>query len=329
MKKALTITLAVIGIVFISYKSGPHPTPPDLQKIYQFELPSDLSALEAFVKERESKVPGIKADNEGQFVWADSMKAVTPYSLVYIHGFSASHEEGAPVHENLAKRYGANLYKARMDGHGIDLGDETMINMNVDNYLASAEEALAIGKKIGDKVILIGTSAGGALTAYLASKHPEIEAIVLYSPCIEIKDPSAALLDNPWGRELAEMIQGKPFNDFEPKNETQPKYWATHYRLEGLVTLQNFMTHTMLPENFEKIKCPVFLGYYYEDEENQDQVVSVPALLKMFDNLGSTNKQKMAFPTTKNHVLASWVLSEDWKTVETETATFLDGIIKR
>ncbi len=328
MKKALIALLALIGIGFISYKSGPHPTPPDLGKVYKFNLPSDLNILETFIKEREAKIPGIKADNEGQFEWADSLKAVTPYSLVYIHGFSASHEEGAPVHENLAKRYGANLYKARMEGHGIDLGDETMINLNADAYIASAEEALAIGKKIGKKVILIGTSAGGALTTYLASKHPEIEAIVLYSPCIEIKDPSAALLDNPWGRNLAEMIQGKPFNDFEPKNETQPKYWATHYRLEGLVALQNFMSHTMLPETFEKIKCPVYLGYYYEDEENQDQVVSVAALLNMYDELGSSNKKKKAFPTTKNHVIASYVLSEDWEIVQAETAKFLDGIIE-
>ncbi|AWV97319.1 alpha/beta hydrolase [Arcticibacterium luteifluviistationis] len=330
MKKTLIIFLALIAIGFVFYKNGPKPEKPNLEQTYKFELPSNLDDLEKFISDRESIIPGIKTPNEADFVWAnDSAKAVTPYAIVYIHGFSASHIEGAPVHENLAKRYNANLYKARLSEHGIDLGDETMANMNADDYIASAEEALAIGKKIGQKVILVGTSAGGALTTYLASKHPELEAIVLYSPCIKIYDDNAELLDNPWGRDLAELIQGKPFNDITPKNDDQPKYWTMHYRLEGVVALQNFLTHAMTPETFNAVKCPVFMGYYYKDEEHQDNVVSVPAMLKMFDQLGSADKTKMAFPEANNHVLASWVLSEDVETVQHETEKFLDRIIKQ
>ncbi|WP_341225600.1 alpha/beta hydrolase [uncultured Arcticibacterium sp.] len=329
MKKTLIILLALIGIGYAFYINGPKPIAPDLNQTYNFKLPSKLDDLEKFISEREAIIPGIRTANKAEFVWADdSAKTVTAYAIVYIHGFSASHIEGAPVHENLAKKYNANLYKARLSEHGIDLGDETMANMNADDYIASAEEALAIGKKIGQKVILVGTSAGGALTTFLASKHPEIEAVVLYSPCIKIYDDNAELIDNPWGRDLAELIQGKPFNDITPKNDDQPKYWTMHYRLEGVVALQNFLTHAMTPETFNAVKCPVFMGYYYKDEAHQDNVVSVPAMLEMFDDLGSTDKTKMAFPEANNHVLASWVLSEDVETVQQETEKFLDRIIK-
>jgi hypothetical protein len=41
------------------------------------------------------------------------------------------------------------------------------------------------------------------------------------------------------------------------------------------------------PEVFEKIKVPVLMLYYYKDEENQDKVVSVEAMLKAFDELGT------------------------------------------
>jgi esterase/lipase len=326
MKKAILISSAIIGTLFITYFAGPKPPKPNLEAKINIDIPTELEALELFIKNRESNIEGIRPDNEAQFTWADSIKKVTPYSIVYIHGFSASHEEGAPVHENLAKRYHANLFKARLAGHGIDLGDETMANLNSDDYLASAEEALAIGKTIGKKVILVATSAGGALSTYLASKHPEIEAVVLYSPCIKIYDETAELLDNPWGLKLAQTVQGKDFNDITPKNDAEKKYWTIHYRLEGLVALQNFLTHAMKPEVFHQVTSPVFMAYYYKDEENQDKVVSVPAMLKMFDELGSQKKTKMAFPEVNNHVMASYVMSEDLEHVQNETIKFLDGI---
>ncbi len=320
--------LVVPAILVIAYLSGPKPASPDLDKNYSFQLPDSLNLLENEIVTHEKAVAGIKKGNEAKIIWADSIPQKTKYSLVYIHGFSASREEGAPVHTDLAQRYHANLYLARWEEHGIDLGDETMANLTADKMIESAEKALAIGKKIGQKVIVIGTSAGGALTAYLASKHPEIEAIILYSPCIKIYDDNAELMDNPWGLQMGRMVQGKDFNDIVPKNDQQPLFWTMHYRLEAVVALQNFITHTMNEETFSKIKCPVFIGYYFKDEENQDKVVSIPAILKMYDELGTSNKQKEAFPDVNNHVLASYVLSENWQKVENSTATFLDNIIK-
>ena len=73
------------------------------------------------------------------------------------------------------------------------------------------------------------------------------------------------------------------------------------------------------------VKCPVFLAYYYKNEEEQDKTVSIPAMLKMFDELGTPAalKQKMAFPQAGNHVIASYIRSNDWQGVERETDKFL------
>lgn len=327
--KKLSYPILIIGILTTVYFLGPKPESPNLEAAYNFQLPSDLVKLEMEVKNMEHKIEGLKKNNEARFIWNDSIPTKTKYSFVYIHGFSASHEEGMPVHQNLAKHFGGNLYLARLAEHGIDLGDKTMADLTADKLIASAEKALAIGKLIGDEVIIIGTSAGGALTTYLASKHPEIKAILLYSPCIKIADDDAELLDNPWGLAMAQAIQGKDFNDIEPKNETQPLFWTMHYRLEALVALQNFLTNAMTEETFEKIKCPTFLAYYYENEENQDPVVSVAAMLKMFDKLGTPKDLKVekAMPTTQNHVIASYVMSEDWEIVQKESIAFLSKIL--
>lgn len=328
MKKILYILLGLIAIGGVAYMAGPKPNPPKVQE-YSFDLPDDLIELEKQINDSEKAVVGLKPDNQARIIWADTAnKTKTKVALVYIHGFSASQEEGDPVASNLAKKFNANLYLARVAEHGLDLGDSTLKNFTADKAIESAEKALAIAKKLGDEVHIIGTSFGGALTLYLASKHPEIKSITLYSPCIAVFDKTAEILDNPWGLQIARKVRGSEFNDIKPKNETQPKYWSMHYRLEALVELQNLLTNLMTPETFAKVKCPTLLCYYYKDEENQDKVVSVPALLKMYDELGSTQKEKMAFPNVNHHVLASYVLSDDWKGVQNKTEEFLSKYIK-
>jgi hypothetical protein len=86
----------------------------------------------------------------------------------------------------------------------------------------------------------------------------------------------------------------------------------------------------MNPETFAKVKCPVFLAYYYKNEEEQDMTVSVPAMLKMFEELGTPVelKRKMAFPEAKAHVIASYIRSKDWQSVERETDKFLKEIVR-
>lgn len=324
MKKILYVLAGLVLIFGTIYLSGPKPDAPSPSS-ENFQFPNDLKLLEAQIIKNELAVPGLKPDNQARIIFADTAnKTQTDVALLYIHGFSASQEEGDPVASNLAKKYGANLYLARVSDHGIDAGDSTLLDFTANRAIHSVEEALAISKKLGRKVHIIATSFGGALGLYLASKHPEIQSLTLYSPCIATFDPTGALLDNPWGLQIARAVKKGNFNEIIPKNADQPKYWSIHYRLEALTELQNFMTTYMVKETFEKVNCPIFLGYYYKDETHQDNVVSVPALLKMYDELGTKNKEKMAFPNANNHVLASYVLSEDYQNVELQTQKFLD-----
>jgi esterase/lipase len=321
--------LLLIAILIVIYFLGPKPSVPNISEIKITDYPKNLVALDSSIQVNEAAVIGLKKDNEARIIWADTAnKAKTKIAFLYIHGFSASQEEGDPVASNIAKKYGANLYLARVSEHGIDAGDSTLLHFTANRAIESVENALAIAKNLGEEIHVIGTSFGGALSLYLASKHPEIKSLVLYSPCIKTFDSNGELLDNPWGLQIARQVKKGLFNEITPKNADQPKYWSMHYRLEALVELQNFMTNFMQKPVFEQVKCPVFLGYYYKNEEEQDKVVSVPALLQMYEELGSTNKSKMAFPNANNHVLASYVLSEDVATVQAETEKYYSNIIK-
>lgn len=329
MKKILKYSLGFAFMAIAAYLVGPKPPKPRLADI-PIELPDSLIALEQLINKEERATIGIRPDCEARIIWADSSKKEkTDLAFLYIHGFSASQEEGDPVHTNLAKKYGANLYLARLAGHGIDLGDNTMKDLTADELILSAEKALAIAKKLGKEVVVVSTSFGSALTLYLASKHPEMKAIVLYSPCIKIFDPKAELLDNHWGLQLAKLVTGSEIRDFKPYNVNHQKYWSTHYHLNGAIALQNFLTNVMTPETFAQVKCPTFVGYYYRSEKEQDNVVSVKAILEMYQKLGVTpsNKRLVNFPKAGYHVIASYVLSNDIEGVEQQTTSFLNEVV--
>jgi esterase/lipase len=330
MKTVLKWFLGIILTLFLIYSVGPRPSKPDFN-IHEINLPVSLSDMENVINQSEKAVKGIKPDNQARIIWADSSKKEkTKIAFLYLHGFSASQAEGDPVHKDLAKKYNANLYLSRLAEHGINRGDSTMLNLTAQEYEASAENALAIAKKLGDEVVVIGTSAGGALTLYLASRHPEIKAIVLYSPCVKLFDATATILDKPWGLQIARLVSGGPVKKFEPESKVHANYWQLNYRIEALVALQNLISNTMRPEVFFKIKCPVFLGYYFKNDSEQDKTVSIPAMLKMYSELGTPEelKQKEAFPGSGAHVIASYIRSKDWLGVEKETDKFLSDIVK-
>jgi len=320
--------LLVAAGILILYWVGPNPADP----VYTNDLPelgNSPQQLEMYVAEQEKKHL-IKPDNEARIVWYnDSLKNTTEYALVYLHGFSASQEEGNPVHRNLAKAFGCNLYLARLAEHGIDTSD-ALLNYTAAGLWQSAKEAYAIGKKLGKKVILMGTSTGGTVALQLAAAFPDIAGIILYSPNIAINDPNAWLLNNPWGLQIARLVKGSDFNTAGHDDATYKKYWNYTYRLEATVQLEELLETTMLPATFTAVRQPVLALYYFKDENNQDKVVKVSAIQKMMKELGTPDslKRSVAMPNTGNHVLASPILSKDVAGVENETSKFLQQVMK-
>ena len=71
------------------------------------------------------------------------------------------------------------------------------------------------------------------------------------------------------------------------------------------------------------------MGYYYKDEINKDDVVSIPALLEMYDQLGTPNslKQKMVFPEAGEHVMTCYLSTDKYDQVTEATLDFLNNII--
>lgn len=315
-----------ILVLIVIYFFGPQPTSPKYSLALP-AVPSDTAALKNYILKNEAQ-HHLKKNNEARIVWFnDTTKEKTEYAVVYLHGFSASQEEGDPVHLNFAKKFGCNLYLSRLAYHGIDT-TENMVNLTADDLWESAKEAYAIGKQLGKKVILLSTSTGGTLALKLCAEYPEIAANIMLSPNIAINDANAWLLNNHWGLQIAHLIKG----DYIIAKDTTAlyaQYWYNKYRIESTVQLEELLETTMRESVFKKITQPSLLLYYYKDEEHQDAVVKVNAMKRMYKQLGTPDalKKEVAIPNAGDHVIGSYIKSKDYATVEDECEKFAIEIL--
>jgi esterase/lipase len=321
--KLLRFLLTLVIVLLIVYAFGPQVKPGEYTDGL-YNIRDTGMVLEQWLNLKENKQK-LKPDNEARIIWQnDSLKQRTKYAVVYLHGFTASQEEGDPVHTNFAKNIGANLYLSRLSEHGKDTS-EPLYSMTATSLWESAKEAYSIGKQLGEKVIVMGTSTGGTLALMLAAEqYPEIGGVMLISPNIEINDPLAFLANDQWGLQITRQVMGGNMRILKNTSAEYQKYWNHQYRNEAILQVQQLLEDKMTKETFRQINQPLCMFYYYKDEEHQDPVVRVSAMLNMFNSISTpeNNKRKVAVPEGGDHVLGSYIKSKDLKTVEAESLKF-------
>lgn len=287
------------------------------------ELPNDLTKLQQNISDRELREGPVKPDNEARIIWADSSYTTTEYSVVYLHGFSASCGEGDPVHRKFAASINANLYLSRLEAHGTH--GKAFSKLTPQNYLDSAVRAIEIGNKIGNKCIVMGSSTGGMLALYLAGKYDGIHALFLYSPLIDFAEKSLELLK----RKPVNLIANSFFPRYNlkrKKNITQEigKYWYDKYSFRGVLSLFELVQACNSNEHFRAVTQPVFMGYYHKSISLQDPTVSVEAMLRMYEQLGTPayRKQKKAYPDAESHVITSMLTTLVYEDVLQDSVAF-------
>lgn len=295
-----------------------------------FDIPDELASLDSYLTRREAVYPH-KEGAEAKIVWHSGQPRQTEYSIVYLHGFRASHPEGDPVHYKVAEWFGCNLFLSRMEEHGIH-AEFPLLHLTEEKLLQSARFAFEIGRRIGKKVILMGTSTGGSLALWLASQHnlnEKISSLILYSPLIRFNGMREQLLMNKISRRLLRIFLGEKYLVRTlGTTYAEDRIWNQHYALRGALELGAFVEHHMNEKLLSRVRCPVFTGYYYKSVEEQDKVVSVKAIKKLADKLGTrTELMKFKnFSEAKNHVICSSLLSKAVPQVIESTKLYLKNL---
>ena len=269
------------------------------------ELPDNIEAWLADSERQVTAQFALVPDTEKRVTWHGEPGARTLYSVVNLHGFSATRQETAPLAERVAVALGANLFETRLTGHGHT--EQPMHAVQAENWLADTAEALAIGARLGERIVVIGTSTGGTL-ALAMTGHDSADAvsgIVLISPNLQPRDGKAAWLTRPAGPLIARLVSGDT-RSWEAHNEQQDRYWSTSYPIDAavevmrLVDLLNSRLPMQLAQNLLVLISP------------EDAVVSPEATKQAFARIDAPRKKLVEIEDAgdpSNHVLAGDILS--------------------
>ena len=219
--------------------------------------------IEKYLQHSEAAYPAIIPGTEKSVVWAGRPGDRTPVSIVYIHGFSASRQDTYPLCARLAAKLGANVFYTRLTGHG--LGADALASVRIEQLLQDTIEALEVGRRLGEKVIIIGNSSGGALAGWLATleNNNDVLAYILLSPALGFRHPLSSLLAGPWGAEIARLVVGPQFGNLSP-NPLVNRYWTRQYPSRALV-IPGLLADYVKKASWENVHRPVLLLFCAED----------------------------------------------------------------
>jgi len=262
--------------------------------------PADISALDGWLQASEAAFTDLRPGTAKGVVWQGADRQRRPWAVVYLHGFSASRLETAPLAEVVGQALGAHVFYTRLTGHG--LGGAPMAEARPQDWMADAVEAVHIGQLLGERVLLISCSTGATLATWLGTSTlgSKVAAHVFLSPNFGPKDKRAELVNWPWGRQLALAIEGES-RGWVPESEAEAQAWTTRYPTRAVFPMMA-MVKAVRESDLAKFKAPVRVHY-----SERDETVSPAQIKAAFDRFGSPQKQLLpvAYSQSKGqHVLA-------------------------
>ncbi|MEM9330066.1 MAG: alpha/beta hydrolase [Pseudomonadota bacterium] len=311
MKKTLYVVLAVVAALAIIFVSGPRP---DTNATVTFDPATLGEDLDVYLATSEAKVDNLVTGAEKEIVWFDPIaKQKTPLSIIYIHGFSATKHETRPVPDNVAKAVGANLFFTRLQGHGRD--GTGLAEATLQGWVNDFVEAVEIGKRIGDRVVIMATSNGAPISTWGLSQ-PEISesvaGIVFSSPNFELTGISTSLANIPWAETILPALAGSQ-RSWEPSNELHGKWWTTSYPSRAIFPMTS-MLKLVKEIEMSEIEVPALFFYH-----PQDKVVVPAEIEKAIEAWGGPTQVSKTETSSDqyNHVIMGDILSPE----NTENAT--------
>ena len=263
VKRVIYGFLLVVMALGLGFLLGPRET---VNTRVSFDPARIGSDPDAYLAAGEAQVAGIRDGLQKEIIWAyPNSKAKTKLAIVYIHGFSASKGEIRPVPDKLAAALGANLYYTRLTGHGQN--GPAMAVATVNDWVNDFAEAMAIGRMIGEKVIIIATSTGAGLATWAAAQPElsnDVAAMVFVSPNYGVQASGSFLLTMPWGRQLANLLIG-PEREFTPANELHGKFWTPKYPTNAVLPMAA-LTKLARDVMVENIKVPALFVFTETDK---------------------------------------------------------------
>ena len=307
-KRYLLLALLVVGVVFAVGPRTP-VTEPDAARVLA-EVPTELRALPAWLAAREQAAGVRDTAVQARVVFAgDTVR--TPWAVVYLHGFSATRLEADPVPTLVAQALGANLYEVRLTGHGLD--GAALAAATAEAWMADALRALAVGRRLGDSVVVIGLSTGGTLATWLAARRdstgPHPDKVVLISPNFGPKDQrtKAALL--PWAPVLLpKLIPSVVLGDTANRDPDIVRMSTKVFPVAAVLPMQGLVDH-VLHMPLRTYTAPTLAIWNPDDHVVQSKAIAAWMKGLAARKLVVEREELAPAPTENQHVITGRLLA--------------------
>lgn len=315
--RAICLSSAILLLSVVGFVCGPRVSvDPRLRRL---KLPA-IDALDEYLRKQESAVQPVPG-TEKKIDYRHTDRQKTEYALVYVHGFSASRQDCRPVPQRVADHLKANAFHTRLTAHG--QGAEAFARVSANDWLNDVHEAVEIGKRLGDRVVLMGHSTGATLCLWRAVERTdaEIAALVLLSPNFGIRNENAGIALYPWGKQIVRWFHG-PYAGFSPKNDEHKRFWTERYRTEGVVQMIALVDFCCA-RDYAQFSTPCICFY-----SNQDRVISLKRLREKWTELDPSHERLHELHGSKGHALAGDILARETTASLTRKITeFLDEVL--
>lgn len=134
--------------------------------------------------------------------------------VIMFHGFTGNKTEHAGHFRNFSRILCENnISSIRFDFYGNGESDGEFKDFTFDTLIEDSDQIIEfVSKNYKDKkIVLLGFSMGGAVAAMMASRHQEIEKIILWSPAGNIVDIIKRYYENGFKNKIGNAILNNSF----------------------------------------------------------------------------------------------------------------------
>ncbi len=229
-----------------------------------------------------------------------------------LHGFTGTPQNVRPLADYLAHR-GLTVSVPRIAGHGTTVDD--LDRTGPDDWLGTADKALADLRKTCSQVVVAGISLGGTYALELAVKHPDVAGVVVIAaPLLDIppldavvKDPRRPkAIEAPWAKTgvLTQDLTAGGIVYLEMPLAALER---------GLDLIRQVRAH------LAQVKAPALLIY-----GDQDAIVDKANGPFVLEHIGSTDKRLLALPDSSHEV----TLDYDRERIAVEVYDFIRSHVR-
>jgi esterase/lipase len=174
--------------------------PPEAREVSRpIAPPPDYADAVARVARRQAADDSVVAPGGRSILLTHDRR--TPRAFVLLHGFTNSPTQFQDVGARLFAITGDNVYIPRLPRHAERQAPvHALSRVRADELTMFADSVVDAARGLGDSVVVVGMSAGGAITAWIAQWRPEVQRAVLIAPAL-----GAGLLSDDYGREIVEI----------------------------------------------------------------------------------------------------------------------------